>query len=98
MTRDNLALKLRDTLSEDGIEVTHKQAYTAVDAFCDAIMQGVALDGRVELRGFGTFKTSKRRARTGRNPRTGEAVSVPAKKQVLFKPGIEMKAQVNGEG
>jgi integration host factor subunit beta len=49
----------------------------------------------VELRGFGAFSTRKRDARTGRNPRTGEAVDVDAKRVPYFKPGKEMRERLN---
>jgi len=57
---------------------------------------GALKDGdRVELRGFGAFSTKARTARTGRNPRTGSAVEVTAKKAATFKPGKEMRARLN---
>ena len=51
--------------------------------------------GRVELRGFGAFSTRQRDARVGRNPRTGEAVDVDAKRVPYFKPGKEMRERLN---
>ena len=51
--------------------------------------------GRVELRGFGAFSTRQRDARIGRNPRTGEAVDVDAKRVPYFKPGKEMRERLN---
>ena len=50
---------------------------------------------RVELRGFGAFSTRQRDARVGRNPRTGESVSVNAKRVPYFKPGKEMRERLN---
>ena len=61
----------------------------------DAISKRLAEGGRVELRGFGAFSTRARAARTGRNPRTGEAVDVAAKRVPYFKPGKEMRARLN---
>ena len=51
---------------------------------------------RVELRGFGAFSTRARAPRTGRNPRTGAAVKVDAKKVPYFKPGKELRERLNG--
>lgn len=68
-----------------------------VATFFDEIAAQLARDGRVELRGFGTFSTRGRDARTGRNPRTGEPVSVDAKRVPYFKPGKEMRARLNVE-
>ena len=69
----------------------------AVSTFFDEIAARLANGGRVELRGFGAFSTRERDARKGRNPRTGEAVSVPGKKVPDFKPGKEMRARLNSD-
>ena len=66
-----------------------------VDVFFDEIGQRLAQGGRVELRGFGAFSTRERDSRKGRNPRTGEAVDVSAKRVPFFKPGKEMRARLN---
>ena len=66
-----------------------------VDVFFDEIAQRLSEGGRVELRGFGAFSTRERDPRKGRNPRTGEAVDVPAKRVPFFKPGKEMRARLN---
>ena len=65
------------------------------NVFFDEIAQRLASGGRVELRGFGAFSTRERDARTGRNPRTGEAVMVPGKRVPYFKPGKEMRGRLN---
>lgn len=67
------------------------------NVFFDGIAQHLADEGRVELRGFGVFSTRQRDSRKGRNPRTGEAVEVPAKRAVYFRPGKEMRAQLNAD-
>jgi integration host factor subunit beta len=68
----------------------------AVDVVLDEIGVALAEGGRVELRGFGAFSVRKREARTGRNPRTGAAVTVEAKRVPFFKPGKELRLKVNG--
>ena len=68
-----------------------------VGTFFDEIAGRLASGGRVELRGFGAFSTRTRDARTGRNPRTGETVSVPGKNVPYFKPGKEMRARLNSD-
>ena len=68
-----------------------------VGTFFDEIAGRLASGGRVELRGFGAFSTRARDARTGRNPRTGETVSVPGKNVPYFKPGKEMRARLNSD-
>jgi integration host factor subunit beta len=65
---------------------------TIFDEITDALAQG----RRVELRGFGAFSTRDRDPRTGRNPRTGAAVKVDAKKVPYFKPGKELRERLNG--
>ena len=59
------------------------------------IADALALGDRVELRGFGAFTVKRREARTGRNPRTGEAVSVTEKAVPFFKPGKELRERVD---
>ena len=68
-----------------------------VSTFFEEIARRLADGGRVELRGFGAFSTRARDARVGRNPRTGEAVQVDAKRVPYFKPGKEMRARLNVE-
>lgn len=60
----------------------------------DYIVKALAAGERIELRNFGVFKVKSRRSRIGRNPRTGETVSVPPRKVVVFKPGLIMKRDV----
>lgn len=68
-----------------------------VSTFFDEIGQKLASGGRVELRGFGAFSTRARDPREGRNPRTGDTVSVPGKRVPYFKPGKEMRARLNAD-
>jgi integration host factor subunit beta len=68
----------------------------AVGTFLDEIADTLAQGGRVELRGFGAFSVREREARVGRNPRTGEAVEVEAKRVPFFKPGKELRDRVDG--
>jgi integration host factor subunit beta len=66
-----------------------------VNAILDTIAEALARGDRVELRGFGAFSVKKRAARTGRNPRTGETVSVAEKLIPVFKTGKEMRVRLN---
>lgn len=66
----------------------------AVQMVFDGITETLVHEGGIELRNFGIFQVKKRKARTGRNPRTGEAVMVPSKNVVVFKPGLEMLERV----
>ena len=67
-----------------------------VNVILDEIGDALARGDRVELRGFGAFSVRQRDARRGRNPRTGEPVTVPAKTVPFFKAGKELRARVNG--
>lgn len=67
-----------------------KVVQKAFDIIVDALVKG----NRVELRDFGVFKIKSRKARKGRNPRTGDSVPVPAKRAVVFKAGMELKKKV----
>jgi integration host factor subunit beta len=66
-----------------------------VDLFFIQVSQRLADGGRVEIRGFGAFSTRSRNPRKGRNPRTGTAVDVPAKRVPYFKPGKEIRERLN---
>jgi integration host factor subunit beta len=87
--------ELVQRLSEQNKDLSPREVETIVSTFFDAIVQRLADNGRVELRGFGAFSTRARDARTGRNPRTGDIVPVDAKRVPYFKPGKEMRARLN---
>ena len=92
MLRSELVQKLQEELAP----MRAADVEQAVDAVLDEIAVALAQGGRVELRGFGAFSVRKRDARTGRNPRTGAAVKVSAKRVPFFKPGKELRLKVNG--
>jgi len=87
--------ELVQALGKDNPELRAEEVEQIVDIFFDEITNRLADGGRVELRGFGAFSTRERDARRGRNPRTGEAVDVPAKSVPYFKPGKEMRRVLN---
>ena len=91
MIRSELVQKLADA----NPDLAGREVDALVSAFFDEIIRRLAANGRVELRGFGAFSTRARDARTGRNPRTGETVEVPAKSVPYFKPGKEMRRMLN---
>lgn len=71
----------------DEAEITKAAAAKALDAYVDAVKKGLKKNGKSGLVGFGTFSVVKRKAREGRNPQTGKAIKIPAKKVVKFKAG-----------
>ena len=76
-------------------DISKKDAGLALEAITDKITQELRKGNKVTLTGFGTFKVSKRAARTGRNPRTGESIKIPARKVPKFSAGKSLKDAVN---
>ncbi len=76
--------------------LTLRDVERVVSTIFDEIVASLAAGRRVELRGFGAFSTRAREARTGRNPRTGTAVAVEAKRVPYFKPGKDLRERLNG--
>jgi len=74
---------------------TKKEAQAAVDCVFSSITKTLKKSGTVTLVGFGTFKVNKRKARTGRNPQTGETIKIKAKKVAKFVAGKALKDAVN---
>jgi integration host factor subunit beta len=74
---------------------SHREAETVVNAIFDAMANVLAQGQRIEIRGFGSFAVKQRRARQGRNPKTGELVSVEAKRIPFFRAGKELRIEVN---
>jgi integration host factor subunit beta len=75
--------------------ISHRESETIVNAMFDAMAAALARGERIEIRGFGTFGVKRRRARQGRNPKTGELVSVSAKLTPFFRAGKELRVAVN---
>ncbi len=76
-------------------DLTTTEAEKALNGFLAAITQSLKKNDKVSLIGFGTFSTSKREARTGRNPQTGQSIKIPAKNVVKFKAGKAIDEEVN---
>ncbi len=76
-------------------DLNKAQAGRALDAVVDSITQALKNNDQVTLVGFGTFAVKERAARTGRNPKTGEALEIKASKQPSFKPGKGLKYALN---
>ena len=76
-------------------EISKKDAEKAVKAFTDAVAEELAKGGKVQLVGFGNFEVSERPAREGRNPRTGETMTIAASKTPKFKAGKALKDFIN---
>ncbi len=76
-------------------EMTKKDAEQLVEIVFESIVGALNKGEKIELRGFGSFRVRQRDARKGRNPKTGTAVDIPAKRVAYFKPGKELKEVIN---
>jgi len=89
MTKADLVAAVAET------GITKKEAAAAVDAAIDAIKDALGKGDKVSLVGFGSFSVKKRKARTGRNPQTGEAIKIKAKNVPVFSAGKGLKDAVS---
>jgi integration host factor subunit beta len=76
-------------------ELPRKESEAVVETIFESIISALQADDKIEIRGFGSFRTRERRGRTGRNPKTGAKVEVPPKKIPYFKPSKELKDFIN---
>jgi integration host factor subunit beta len=79
------------------VEMTRRESEFIVEAIFDSIVKSLRQGDKIEIRGFGSFRSRQRQPRIGRNPKTGARVEVPAKRIPYFKPSKELKDLVNGE-
>jgi integration host factor subunit beta len=77
------------------IEMSRKDSEVVVETIFESIVKSLRSGDKIEIRGFGSFRTRQRDARVGRNPKTGARVDVPPKKIPYFKPSKELKDLVN---
>lgn len=80
------------------VEMTRKDSETIVETIFDSIVNSLHKSEKIEIRGFGSFRTRQRQPRVGRNPKTGSRVEVPSKRIPYFKPSKELRDLVNGTG
>lgn len=84
-------------LATENPHLTQRDVERVVGVILECMIGALEKGGRVELRGFGAFSVRSRPARSGRNPRTGEAVEVKAKHVPFFKSGKELRARLNAD-
>ena len=92
MTKANLVEEVTQA-----VELSRKDSETVVDIVFNSIVKSLRAGDKIEIRGFGSFRSRQRKARVGRNPKTGERVEVPPKTVPYFKPSKELKDLVNGD-
>lgn len=80
----------------DNLKLDKKTAHKAASVLIDAFIDGIVNEDKVTLIGMGTTDKIIRQARKGRNPKTGEALEIPEKVAIRFKPGKELKEAING--
>lgn len=78
-------------------DLTRKDSEIIVETIFESIVTSLRAGDKIEIRGFGSFRTRQRKPRVGRNPKTGDRVDVPAKKIPFFKPSKELKDVVNND-
>ncbi|HVN76715.1 MAG TPA: HU family DNA-binding protein [Thermoanaerobaculaceae bacterium] len=81
----------------DQVGLTRREAAAVLSIVLDGVVDAIRDGEKVELRGFGSFRTRKRQARAGRNPRTGAQVNVPPKVVPYFKPGKQLRETLGGK-
>jgi integration host factor subunit beta len=78
------------------VELTRKESEVIVETIFDSVVGSLRSGDKVEIRGFGSFRTRERKGRVGRNPKSGDKVEVPPKTIPFFKPSKELRDVVNG--
>ncbi len=78
------------------VEMTRKDSEVIVETIFESIVKALRSSDKIEIRGFGSFRTRQRKPRVGRNPKTGARVEVPSKTVPYFKPSKELKDLING--
>lgn len=92
MTKRDLVIKIAQNT-----DLTQNEVKSVIEGVLDSIVDALAEGDKVELRDFGVFKVKDRKERIGRNPRTGDSVSINAKRIAYFKPGKLLKEKVEVE-
>jgi DNA-binding protein HU-beta len=85
MTKAEMAVKLAETAG-----ISKAEAARMIDHFTEVIVQALTSGEKITLTGFGTFSVAQRAQREGRNPKTGDKITIPASKIVKFKPGSRL--------
>ncbi len=87
--------ELIELIARKQLQFTQKDIELAVNQIIDSMIDSLAAGERIEIRGFGSFSIHHRKARIGRNPKTGEKVELPAKRVPHFKPGKSLRERVD---
>ncbi len=89
--------ELIERIAERQVQLGYKDVEVAVKSILEQMAMTLAVGDRIEIRGFGSFSLHHRPARVGRNPKTGEPVSLPGKFVPHFKPGKELRDRVDAK-
>ena len=93
LTKSDIKLSLKKEFPN----LTTSDISEAINIILESILEAVALDEKVEIRGFGVFSTNTQKARISRNPKTGEKINTPKKKSIHFKYAKDMFKKLNNE-
>ena len=92
MTKADLAEILYEKLS-----FNKKEAVDLVELVMETLKEAIATEGHVKIHGFGNFVVREKADRTGRNPQTGEAITISSRNVLTFKPSLVLKNRINGQ-
>lgn len=95
MTKSELINAVNAAAAEQDIELTKKDTRVLIDLLFETVAGAIKEDDRFSYPNFGTFSVKSRKARTGRNPQTGEEIQIPASKSVSFRPSPKLREMVN---
>ncbi len=90
MTKADIAERIYERLS-----CQRKEASEVVDLVVEMLKEAIVVEGHVKISGFGNFVVRKKADRTGRNPQTGEAITITSRKVLTFKPSVILKNRIN---
>lgn len=96
LSRKDLATQIRAKVTTAGAAISERVAAVVVVAYEEAICEAIAKGAQVVLPGFGAFMVVDRAARVGKNPKTGEEITIPASRAPKFKPGSKLKVAAGG--
>ena len=95
MTKSEMIDAVNERAAQEGIDLTKKDTRTLMDLVFEVASESIEEEDRLSYPNFGTFNVRHRKAREGRNPRTGEPIQIPASNTVAFKPAPTLKDRIN---
>jgi DNA-binding protein HU-beta len=94
VTKREALHQVQQELAREGLTLSERHISAVIETYTRIIREALRTEGRYNVIGLGTFNVTRRKARTGRHPRTGEAIKIKARKAVLFRPAPALKTAV----